>query len=168
MGRLFDGISAACGFPPVVRFEGEAAMLLEFAAGPPETSEPLEPEEAYPLPLGETAGGLRVADWAPLLEAVRTDLARQVPVARVSRGFHAALVELARGWAEEARRVCPELEAVCLTGGCFQNRLLVDSVEARLQEDGFRVLVPSAFPPGDGAISLGQLWVAAGLRRPTG
>ena len=49
-----------------------------------------------------------------------------------------------------------ELRTVCLTGGCFQNTLLLDMVQTALERDGFRVLVHSLVPPNDGGIALGQ------------
>jgi hydrogenase maturation protein HypF len=53
------------------------------------------------------------------------------------------------------------LERVLLTGGCFQNALLVRLVRERLEQGGFRPYSPQAFPPNDGAIALGQAYVAA-------
>jgi hydrogenase maturation protein HypF len=147
----------------MVSFEGQAALQLEFAAEVPSVQPGeellLKPEAAYPLPL--SSGELLVADWSPMLRALQKDLAHKLARREISRRFHGALVELALAWSQAARARRPKLEAVALVGGCFQNRCLVDAVEARLRHEGFQVLVPREFPPGDGAISLGQLWIAA-------
>jgi hydrogenase maturation protein HypF len=70
--------------------------------------------------------------------------------------FHAALADLALGFAESAG-----LERVVLSGGCFQNALLSELCKARLTSGGFQVFRPALFPANDGALSLGQAWVAS-------
>ncbi|MGA2031578.1 MAG: carbamoyltransferase HypF [Thermoguttaceae bacterium] len=151
MGRLFDAVAALCGLPLVTSFEGQAAMALEFAAD-------ADLEEAYPLPL---AGGVpAVADWEPLVRRVLADRAAGEPPARISARFHNALAELAVAIAQRTG-----LGQVVLGGGCFQNRLLTQTVRQRLMKAGFSVLMPSAVPPGDGGIALGQVFVAAKVFR---
>ena len=143
MGRLFDGVAALCGLPPVISFEGQAAMALEFAADG-------EAEDAYPLPLGE--GTPAVADWEPLVRAVLADRAAAVPVGRISARFHNALAELAVAVARRAA-----VPRVVLSGGCFQNALLSGRVRRRLLDAGFFVYTHRRVPPGDGGIALGQV-----------
>jgi len=157
MGRLFDAVAAICGLPPVINFEGQAAMALEFAADEQEQS-------AYPLPStackqavahGEEKSEL-VADWAPLVRGVLADRAAGVPISRIGARFHNALADMAL---EIARTVAPELPIV-LTGGCFQNTLLTARVQSRLSEAGFLVYTHAKVPPGDGGIALGQALLA--------
>ncbi len=159
LGRLFDAVAALCGLPAhetgraTLSYEGQAAMALEFAADP-------ECADAYPLPLapGEPA----VADWEPLVQAVLADRSAGVPVAIISARFHNALAD----WAvETARRFAGAFGAkgrapIVLAGGCFQSALLARRVCQRLGEAGHRVFLPSAIPPGDGGIALGQAYVA--------
>jgi hydrogenase maturation protein HypF len=147
MGRLFDAVAALCGLPAVISFEGQAAMALEFAA---EGSKP----EAYPLPLSDDMPA--VADWEPLIRAVMADRAAGLPIGRISARFHNALAEM--GVAIARRSGCSR---VVLTGGCFQNALLTERVRARLLQSGFDVYTHHCVPPGDGGISLGQIFVAA-------
>ena len=147
MGRLFDAVAALCGLPRVASFEGQAAMALEFAA---DESVP----EAYPLPLGE--GTPAMADWEPLVRAMLADVAAGEPLPRISARFHNALAMLA---VAVAQRVA--VADVVLTGGCFQNALLTSRVRERLLEAGFTVYLHHLVPPGDGGISLGQVFVAA-------
>ena len=72
--------------------------------------------------------------------------------------FHAALADLALAFAQAAG-----LEQVVLSGGCFQNQLLSELCEARLGQGGFQVFRPALYPANDGALSLGQAWVASRL-----
>lgn len=153
LGRLFDAVAAICGLPGLISFEGQAAMAWEFAADWAES-------EAYPLPLDDATPA--VADWEPLVRAVLADRAAGQPLARISARFHNALAEwavaVARRWGGRA---------VVLTGGCFQNALLVQRVRRRLLDAGFQVYPHSEVPPGDGGIALGQVFLAARLARTT-
>ena len=102
------------------------------------------------------APAVLVLDWRPLVEAVLADRKRGTPGSVIAARFHNAL-------AEGIERVARELEqaVVALSGGCFQNRLLVERVQSRLEAAGLRVLLHRQVPPGDGGISLGQVAVAA-------
>jgi hydrogenase maturation protein HypF len=157
MGRLFDAVAALCGLSPVISFEGQAAMSLEFAADWQETS-------AYPLP--STACGqavahgsersVLVADWGPLIRGVLADRAAGAPISRVSARFHNALADMAL---EIAASAAPGLPIV-LSGGCFQNALLTARVRSRLSDACFPVYTHKRVPPGDGGIALGQVLLA--------
>jgi hydrogenase maturation protein HypF len=147
MGRLFDAVAVSCGLPAKISFEGQAAMALEFAAD-------REERAAYPLPLSDTTP--LEADWEPLIRAVQSDRDAGETVARISARFHNALADLAVAIAQRWGGA-----GVVLTGGCFQNALLTERVEARLLESDFKVYTHREVPPGDGGIALGQLWIAA-------
>jgi hydrogenase maturation protein HypF len=152
VGRLFDAVAALIDVRTEAGFEGQAAMELESAA------DEAGDDEAYPLPLG---GGVpAVADWEPLVHAIRRDRARGVPATHVAARFHAALAELAT---EIARRA--GLPRVVLSGGCFQNVRLARLVRTRLAACGFEVWTPCRYPPNDGGLSLGQALVAAWSRK---
>jgi hydrogenase maturation protein HypF len=151
-GRLFDTVAALLGLADLVSYEGEAAVLLEAAAGC---------EHAVPLPHRIVrVHGLWVYDPAPTLAGL---LERQLggePVARLAAAFHLTLAIVtadlvARAVAEGAPRT------VCLGGGCFVNRRLLTEVKRRLHAQGLRVLVGGQVPVGDGGISYGQAAVAA-------
>jgi hydrogenase maturation protein HypF len=143
-GRLFDAIAALAGLQQQVTFEGQAAMSLEFAAGSDEGG-------MYPFPCVDG-----VLDWQPLVDALLSDLRRGTETATIAARFHNSLT---RAIVEVARRVGER--RVALTGGCFQNRLLVERTADALETAGFEVLLHSQVPPNDGGISLGQLAVAA-------
>jgi hydrogenase maturation protein HypF len=147
MGRLFDAVACLCGLAPVISFEGEAAMELEFAADEEETG-------SYPFDEIDEVGGL-VADWEPLIRAILEDRRRGVGVDQISARFHNAIVD----WAEKvsARIGCP---TVVLSGGCFQNAILSTRIVERLSGLGLEVYTQRSVPPADGAIALGQLMIA--------
>ncbi len=154
VGRLFDTVAALCGFTREVTFEGQAAMWLEHQA---RRSGPVEP---YPLPLvGEEL------DWRPTIAHVVEDRARGRPVTEIARAFHAALAEaiVTVGWII-ARTI--EAQALVLSGGVFQNALLLEEIHMRIGT-GLEVWTNQLVPPNDGGISLGQAAVAALLTEAT-
>jgi hydrogenase maturation protein HypF len=147
MGRLFDAVAALCGIRTRVNYEGQAAAELESAADPRETG-------AYPLGAA--------LDPRETILALMQDLAAGVPVGVVSARFHGAVAQAtARACAEAAAAHAVEL--VVLSGGVFQNALLLDRTSAVLAGEGLRVLVPQRLPPNDGGISYGQAAVAGAL-----
>jgi hydrogenase maturation protein HypF len=151
MGRLFDAVAALCDLPPVISFEGQAAMALEFAAEESESG-------AYPLVLSPCRRhDDLVIDWEPLVQALLADRAGGVPVGRRSARFHNALAEMA---VAVARAVATSKIPIVLTGGCFQNALLTRRTRARLSAAGFQVYTHRQVPPGDGGLALGQVFLA--------
>ena len=154
-GRLFDAVAAVLGVRDVVNYEGQAAIELEQRADPTERG-------AYPVGL-ETGGGLRLVG-ADLVRAAVADqqagVALPVIAARFHNGLAGAVVEACRVLRRERGH-----DTVALSGGVFQNLLLLERVVAGLEEDGFRVLLHSRVPPNDGGISLGQAAVTGALDR---
>jgi hydrogenase maturation protein HypF len=152
MGRLFDGVAAMLGFAPEgAQYEGEAASRLEAAATAFLQMHALP--APYPFSWEKGADGTEEADWR---EMVRALAAAEDPAEAAAR-FHATLAALA---AEAARRAdAPGV--VGLTGGCFQNRLLLELVQRELERNGFRVLLPRDLPPNDAGLALGQLLLAS-------
>lgn len=147
VGRLFDAVASLVGLRQQVRFEGQAAMELEFALAEEDL------EEAYPVGVGEWSGpeAPMVVDWEPLVRALLEEARQGVPVARLSAKFHNALVEsivAVAQWVGEER--------VVLTGGCFQNKYLTERAVHRLRAEGFRPYWHQRVPPNDGGIALGQ------------
>jgi len=152
MGRLFDGVAALIGLRQKVTFEGEAAMELEYCARRCSEEVP-----AYTLPVvAPAAGGPYLLDWRPLVSELLEDIRHGVARAILAARFHAALV--ACGVAVAAATGEPR---VALSGGCFQNQRLTESLAARLRAAGHAVLLHRQTPPNDGCISLGQVMVAA-------
>jgi hydrogenase maturation protein HypF len=155
-GRLFDAVSALCGLRPRVTYEGQAAIELEAAADPSERA-------GYTLSLlAEGTDRPMVLDARETVGAVVRDLATGTAAGLVSARFHNALADAT---ADAVRRVAEErgVSVAVLSGGVFQNRLLLERAAARLSRAGLEVLVPERLPPGDGGISYGQAAVAAQL-----
>jgi hydrogenase maturation protein HypF len=148
-GRLFDAVASLAGLQQRVRFEGQAAMALQFAA-----DEAIE-DEAYEIPISAGQADVDhhlVLDWAPMLREILDDIEHGVPAARISARFHNAL---ANAIVAVATRVGHE--QVALTGGCFQNALLLERAVRRLRSAGFRPYWHQRIPPNDGGIALGQV-----------
>jgi len=152
-GRLFDAIAAIVGLRQRVRFEGQAAMELEFAL------DGVELDEAYETRLAAGGDGPAIVDWGPIVHGVLDDCARGVAVGCISAKFHNALAEAIVAVARHVGE-----PRVVLTGGCFQNRYLTERSVRRLREEGFRPYWHQRVPPNDGGIALGQV-VAAGRSR---
>jgi hydrogenase maturation protein HypF len=154
-GRLFDAVSAILGVRDVVTYEGQAAIELEQRVPPDETG-------AYPVPLDEAAplSGAGVA----LVRCVVEDLLAGVDVGRIAARFHNGLSRAVVD-AVAVLRERTGLGTVALSGGVFQNVVLLERVVAGLQRSGMRVLVHARVPPNDGGISLGQAAVAGARAR---
>ncbi|HEV2776203.1 MAG TPA: carbamoyltransferase HypF, partial [Solirubrobacteraceae bacterium] len=152
MGRLFDAVSAICGVRLEATYEGQAAVELEALA---------DRAAADPYPLEFEHRGQTVAlDPRPMILAVLDDIRAGLPVSTISARFHAGL---ARATADVLVIIAAreDLQLAVLSGGVFQNRLLLELTLDALQAAGLRVLVPQTLAPNDGQIAFGQVAVAA-------
>jgi hydrogenase maturation protein HypF len=152
VGRLLDAISALCGVCPDADYEGQPAVELEMVADEQALS-------GYPLPL-RRKGRQLVLDARRLVRAVRRDLRSGTPVPIIAARAHLGLAEAAAHAASEVARE-HGVSVVVLTGGVFQNVLLLERITALLAHEGLRWLVPRRLPPNDGGLSYGQAVVAA-------
>ena len=118
-----------------------------------------------PVSPGHTScGGRRVIDPRAAIAAIARDVAAGTDVSAISRRFHEGVaVATAAACAEAAER--SGIDLVVLSGGVFQNRLLLERTAALLAAAHLRVLVPERLPPNDGGISFGQAAVAAARDR---
>lgn len=151
MGRLFDAVSALIGIRSEATYEGQAAIELEALADPDET-------RAYEMELG---GGL--IDPAPLLQGILHDWRQQVPAASIAARFHNGVSQALLAACQQGRQVFGS-RTVALSGGVWQNMLLLSKTTRLLQADGFTVLVHRRTPTNDGCISLGQAVAAASIQ----
>jgi hydrogenase maturation protein HypF len=158
VGRLFDTVAALTGFHRTMSFEGQAAIGLETLAWTVAEAEP------YPWPFGTRgADALSTWDHAPLLAAVLDDVADGVPTAVVARRFHETLAAGILAAARALQATHP-FEVLALSGGVFQNRLLVERVVAGAEPHGFTVWRNREVPANDGGVALGQVALAAARR----
>lgn len=157
VGRLFDAVASITGFCHAATFEGQAAMAVEWAAMRGRSSES-GGEAGYPLPLHREDGeeGLWIADWRPMIRTMVDEGQGGMDPERMACRFHVTLAELIGRVAEQVR-----VPRVVLTGGCFQNGLLLSLARRRLEQAGFTVYSHRLVPPNDGGLSLGQAVVAA-------
>lgn len=155
-GRWFDALGALVLAQPRASYSGEVALAWNAAArgrhGAP-----------YPLALDRDARPWQV-DLRPMVRAVVADLLAGRPAGELSARFHETLAAAAELLlrAAGADRAC---RPVALSGGCFQNGLLVERVAARLDALALRVVRHREVPPGDGGIALGQVVVADAVVR---
>lgn len=145
VGRLFDAIAFLVGHGENISFEGQAAMALEFAING------LVTDDYYPFNLSEDAGCI-ILDWEPLVLEIIRDFHDQMPVGVISAKFHNTLVESII----KVSKKFPEVPVV-LTGGCFQNRYLLERTIQRLKTEGIIHYWSKQIPVNDGGLALGQV-----------
>jgi len=155
VGRLFDAAAALLGFVRESTFEGQAAIWVEqLACG-------TGYGEAYPFPFSD--GEL---DFRPLLSSVVEDRLRGRAPTEIARAFQRGIAE---GLVKAVHRICEEraIRAAVLSGGVFQNELLLADLKPLLERKGTELWTNHAVPPNDGGISLGQAAIAA-FHQPEG
>jgi hydrogenase maturation protein HypF len=154
-GRLFDAVAAVLGIRDAINYEGQAAIELEQRAD-------LAEHGTYPAAV--TEGPALQLHGVDLVRAAANDLRAGVAPEVIATRFH-------HGVADAIVRVCLMLRdstglgVAALSGGVFQNVLLLERTVAGLERSGFRVLTHSRVPPNDAGISLGQVAVAAASLR---
>lgn len=141
-GRLFDAVAALTNVCRKNTFEGEAAMALEFTAGCADRKYPYTVE-------GD------VLDWGQMIEMILSDLTNNTPVAEISGRFHATLADMIVQGAQKSGH-----QKVLLTGGCFQNKLLLETTVENLHRAGFQPYWHHRLPPNDGGLAAGQIMAA--------
>jgi len=144
-GRLFDAVASIIGLRQVCRFEGQAAMELEFL------THQIDTDASYPFDLNHGADGQGI-DWARMVRGIVRDVHEGVSHGIIAAKFHNTLVEMM----VQVARACGE-EKIALSGGCFQNRYLTERAIKRLREAGLRPYWHQRVPPNDGGIALGQV-----------
>ena len=157
MGRLFDAVASLTGLCRETSFEGQVAMAVQFAAEQ-EAGEGGVGVEGYPMDLvpRNSPDTKWMIDWRPMVSAMLDDLRRGISPELIAARFHMGLAVATVRVAQAAG-----LPRVALTGGCFQNRLLLSLVRRQLEEAGFTVYSHALVPPNDGGLSLGQAVAAA-------
>ncbi len=142
MGRIFDAVSSLLNLCHKSFYEGQAAMMLEFAAD--ETV-----NTYYNFSLIE--GDKFIIDWQPMFEEILNDLEKKIPVTEISSKFHNTLIEVILTLSKRIG-----LKDVILTGGCFQNKFLLERTIDKLIDNRFIPHWNKQIPPNDGGISFGQ------------
>ena len=180
-GRLFDAVSAVLGIRKQSTFEGEASTALMYEAewemkdssGRADTGRAADDDLEDRIPVELLTP---VYDEKKNRLLLRTDLLMKEIIRRAAEGkedsrgpgrsgaalfFHRALAAMTVRAIVRLRKEMPNLpETAALSGGCFQNLLLLDLTKKGLEREGFRVLIHSLIPPNDGGIALGQAFAA--------
>jgi len=151
-GRLFDAVAAALGVCRERTYEGQPAVELEMIAAP-------EEEGFYPVSL-RLEDQILVLDTPALFRAAVEDYWSGTAVATIAARFHNSLVRLLVAACAEVRDRTG-LSLAALSGGVFQNALILTKLRRSLEKLGFEVLIHNLVPPNDGGLSLGQVAVAA-------
>jgi len=155
LGRLFDGIAALIGVRTLAAFEGQAAMELEMLAN-------------WPVRQGYeycwTSRDHHILSLEPIVTGVVSDIENGVSPAEISGKFHYTLTRMFAKICCFIRKEA-NINTIALSGGSFQNNLLLTGLIENLNKFGFKVLSHRLLPPNDGNISLGQAMVAAALYR---
>jgi hydrogenase maturation protein HypF len=158
-GRLFDAVAAAIGIcRERVSYEGQAAIELEALAAPA-----MDSADATPYPFCVKAPSEcspLMLSFATMWRAILADIMRGTETALIAARFHKGLAAAVANLA--VRLAAREhLNTVALTGGVFQNRLMLEGVASALDSTGLRVLAPQSSPANDGGLALGQAVIAA-------
>ncbi len=170
VGRLFDAVAALLGLRQRTNYEGQAAMALEFACGEVRTAthysfqirkaeerqEKIQSANSSSLIHGDCF----VIDWRPILVEVVHDIREALANAIIAVKFHNTLAEVIVDCARKLGE-----QKIVLTGGCFQNKILLELAVPRLRREGFRPYWHQRVPPNDGGIALGQVVAAAQASR---
>ena len=149
VGRLFDAVASLVGLRQKVRFEGQAAMELEFLTSGTQA------DDAYPFEIKDAGNAqpFSTVDWEPMIRSLLADVRQSIKPSLISARFHNFLVRTVLAVAEHIG-----IEQVVLSGGCFQNAYLVEHCVKTLRAKGFRPYWHQRVPPNDGGIALGQVF----------
>jgi hydrogenase maturation protein HypF len=156
-GRLFDAIASLIGLRHTVSFEGQAAMMLEAAADGGDCS-----SGCYDFTMN--SGTPSEIDFRPMIRQIAADVDGGCSQSAIAARFHATLVAAIASVCRGMRDTL-QLNRVCLSGGCFQNALLLSGCLETLRRDGFEVFTHGEVPANDGGISLGQAAIACEMLR---
>ncbi len=147
LGRLFDGVAALIGLHQQISYEAQNAIALETIADPEEQSR-------YDFPIEN--GQILVS---PAIRTIVRDIEQKTAPAVISARFHNGLADCAVHVSEQIRTQTG-LRQVVLSGGVWQNKILIKRTITALNASGFEIFWPHKLPTNDGGVSLGQALVA--------
>lgn len=149
VGRLFDGVSALLNLYPKVTFEGQGAMALEYKINP-------KIQDFYDFEIVNLANTTNfnqfVIKWQKIIKEILEDLSKNQSLSIISSKFHNTLTEIIVKIAQEIK-----IKNIVLTGGCFQNKYLLEQAIIKLEKANFIPYWHHKIPPNDGGISVGQI-----------
>lgn len=152
-GRLFDAVAALTGICGEINYSAQAAIELEMTAFGSEA------KESYRFAIGQE-NGIMTIKLADLFRDILTELNNDAATADIAARFHNTITAIT---VEVCQRLTRDngIKVAALSGGCFQNRRLLENTITALQKCGFEVLTHNLAPPNDGCIALGQAVIAS-------
>jgi hydrogenase maturation protein HypF len=147
VGRMFDAVGAILGIRSRSNFEGQTAMEVEWSAFDSDDS------ESYPYTIIEENPDLQRIQWNEMLQAIVAEKNQGISVSTICRRFHNTLTSMIVSMAKKSG-----MKKIVLSGGCFQNRILLETTVARLTEIGCTPYWHQRIPSNDGGISAGQIY----------
>jgi hydrogenase maturation protein HypF len=154
LGRLFDGVAAIMGLRRNVSFEGQAAMELEAKAQ--------LTGEVLPFEILRNSDNSYILDMSTAIRAIVEHIFAGKSTEKIASAFHATLAAAFASMSIEMRKATG-INCVALSGGCFQNWILLEGTIAGLKKKDFEVYCHSQVPANDGGVSLGQAVIAASI-----
>jgi len=152
MGRFFDAASSLLGIRNEIRYEGQAAIELEYIACSEDCG-------SYAFEFKNIQNCFTIC-IDEIIKGIVTDIYNNVPVDKISAKFHETIANIVLQGCNKIRS-STGLEKVVLSGGVFQNMLLLKKSISKLEAAGFKVYIHSKVPSNDGGIALGQAVIAA-------
>ncbi len=150
-GRLFDGIAAICDVRASINYEAQAAIEFQMIANETVTGR-------YNYEIDTKSIPWRIK-WNGIVRDILKDLQNNVPVSDISGKFHNTIAMIITDISEKIKKDTG-LHDVVISGGVFQNALLVDKTVDYISKQGMKVYTHARVPPNDGGLSLGQAVVA--------
>jgi hydrogenase maturation protein HypF len=154
VGRMFDAVGALLHLQQRANYEGQTAMQVEFAAQ--QSNEKL----IYHYSIISSDDVPYVVDWTDMITLILEDIRDNISVNDIAKRFHNTLVEIIVDIALRSKR-----KKVVLSGGCFQNTILLESAIDQLRNHGFAPYWHQRIPTNDGGISVGQIYMHQLLKR---
>jgi hydrogenase maturation protein HypF len=149
-GRLIDAVAAICGICNYQEYEAQAAMKLESV---------IMDNKSYEFYTLETSKDKEIS-FGHVIKSIVEEIENKTPIGIISHRFHNSLVIAIHSNVFDIRNHL-NIDKIVLSGGCFQNRYLLEKTIKIFAEDKIRLLVHEKVPANDGGISLGQLAIAA-------
>jgi len=148
MGRLFDGLSAILGIRKISSYEGQAAIELEYKAYKSNFKNNLGEHYQYYI---TKENGVYIIDWEPVILQIISEVEKGTEISDISLKFHNTMINIILSVANILK-----IRKVALSGGCFQNKYLLENTILLLEDKGIKTFWQKKVPTNDGGISFGQ------------
>jgi hydrogenase maturation protein HypF len=147
MGRLFDAVAALAGLRQHVNYEAQAAIEFEALADP-------DCRDYYHYHIQEG-----IIDPGPVIHALVADLRAGVTPSTIAARFHNTIAQVVLEGCAQIRE-SKGISQVALSGGVWQNMMLLKRTYSLLKESNFEIYTHTKVPANDGGLALGQAVIA--------